>query len=184
MDVQSLTVWVTDNLDNLRLPPAADLAVETITQVETASHKLPSPTLITNAVSPEVLFVEWRERVYGVSDEAVGGVRVHTQQEGDEQMMGVPERLERLLSDPVVSGRIDEQHAEQHDVSSDTTGLSVMDFKRDFRSNLCYFDVVEATPISGRSQSKLDIYLLDVMSCGVTDGEDEHGVSNLSVEPH
>jgi hypothetical protein len=139
---------MTDDLDNLGLTPAADLTVETVKEVETATEELPSPTLITNAVSPEVLLVEWRPCGNGVSDEAAGCVCVHAEQEGNEQVVSVPESLERLLSDPVVGSGVDQEHAKQHDVSSNTTGFRVVNLKGNLRSDLYNFDVKEAVAVS------------------------------------
>jgi len=106
-----LTVWVTDDPDDLSLPSAADFAVQAVHQVQATSKKLPSPALITDAMSPEVFFVERRVSRDGVANEAAGRMRVHAEQERNEQVVGVPESLERLLSDPVVGGGVDQQHA-------------------------------------------------------------------------
>jgi len=43
-----------------------------------------------------------------------------------------------------VGGGVDEQHAEQHDVSGDTSRLRVVDLKGKFRADLGHLDVVEA----------------------------------------
>lgn len=99
------------NLNNLCLTSAADLTVQAVAEVETATDKLPSPSLVPDAVSPEVLLVEWRPRRSSVTDETAGSMCVHAEQERNEEVMRVPERLERLLSDAVVGSRVDEQHA-------------------------------------------------------------------------
>lgn len=83
-----------DNLDDLGFTPASDLTVQTIGKVQTTSYKFPSPALVTNAVSPEALLVEWRKWLSSVSDEAASCVGVHAEQERNEQMMGVPKSLE------------------------------------------------------------------------------------------
>lgn len=102
-----LTVWVANNLDDLGLASATNLTVEAIEEVKTTSHKLPSPSLVTNAVGPEVVVVEWRESWSGITDEAAGRMGVHAEQERDKQMMRVPEGLERLLANPVVRRGVD-----------------------------------------------------------------------------
>lgn len=107
-----LTIWMTHDLDNLRLPPAPNLTVQTVKQVKTSSYKFPSPTFVANAVVPEVCSRKRRVSWDGITDEAVGSVRVHAEKERNEQMMSVPESLEGLLSDPVMRGRIDEKHTE------------------------------------------------------------------------
>lgn len=63
-------------------------------------------------------------------------------------MMGVPESLERLLSDPVVGSSIDQEHAQQHDVSRDSACFSVVNLKRDLRSHLNSLNVEEAANVS------------------------------------
>lgn len=98
--------------------------------------------------------------------------------------MRVPESLERLLSDSVVGRGVDEKHAEQHDVSSDTAGFCVVDLKSNLRSDLALLDVVEATTVSIDSNRIRRCGLLDIMGCGMSDGEDKHGIGDLSVEPH
>ena len=100
-----------DDLDDLSLPSASDLSVKTIKQVQTTSEKLPSPSFVSNAVGPEVGVVEWREWCRGVTHETASRVGVHAEKEGDEQVVSVPESLERLLTDPVMGRGVDEKHA-------------------------------------------------------------------------
>ena len=102
---------MSDNLDDLGLPARADFTVQAIHEVKTTAEQFPSPSLVSNAVGPEVLSGKWRKWSSSVTDEAASGVGVHAEQKGDEQVVSVPESLERLLSDPVVSGGVDQQHA-------------------------------------------------------------------------
>ncbi len=60
--------------------------------------------------------------------------------------MRIPESFEGLLPNTVVSSRVHQQHAEEHDMSGNTTGLSVVDLDRCRRPDLCFFHVVEAAP--------------------------------------
>jgi hypothetical protein len=60
-----------------------------------------------------------------------------------------------------------EQHAEEHDVACDTTGLSIVNLKSRNGSNLSNFDVVE----------------VDIMSTCVKTGEEKHGVGELTMHP-
>jgi hypothetical protein len=85
---------VTNDLDNLGLAPAANFTVETVEQVKTTTKELPSPSLVTNAVRPEVIVVEWREGRGSVTDKAARGVGIHTEQEGDKKVVSIPESLE------------------------------------------------------------------------------------------
>lgn len=99
-------------------------------------------------MSPEVVVVQGRPSRSGIADEAAGSVRVHAEQEWDEEVVSVPERLERLLTDPVMGGRIDHQHAEQHDVTSDSTSFSVVNLESDLWADLNALDVEEADAVS------------------------------------
>jgi len=68
---------------------------------------------------------------------------IHAQQEWDEKVVRVPKRLKRLLSYPVVSGRVHQEHAEKHDMSSNSARLRVMNLYRSFWADLGLFDVEE-----------------------------------------
>lgn len=142
------TIRMTDNLHNFCLSAAADLTVQTIHQVQTTSKEFPSPTFVANAVVPEVGTSKRRMSGSGVTDEAAGGMRVHPQQERNEEVVSVPESLERLLPDPVVCCGVHEQHAEQHDMASDATSLGVVDLKSNLRSNLTLLYIEEAERVS------------------------------------
>lgn len=85
---------------------------------------------------PEWLPGEWRIRLCRISDEASGRVGIQCQKKRYKQVMSVPERLVRLLTDFLVRSRVYEKHTEKHDVSGDATCLLVMDLDRGFRSDL------------------------------------------------
>jgi hypothetical protein len=104
-------------------------------------------------VIPVLLASKWREGIRSITNEAAGGVGVETQQERDEQMVRVPESLERLLSNAVVSGCVHQQHAEKHNVTSHTTSLSVVDLYGSVGSNLRLLDVEKTGEISSNSFS-------------------------------
>lgn len=59
-------------------------------------------------------------------------------------MVSVPERFEGLLANAIVGGRVHHEHAEEHDMARDATGLCVVDLDRRHRSNLRLLDVEEA----------------------------------------
>lgn len=67
----------------------------------------------------------------------------------------------------MVSGGVHQQHAEQHDVSSDATSLGVVYLYRGFRPNLALLNIEE----------------VDIMCTDMADGEDQHCIGDLSVEP-
>jgi len=137
-------VGVADDFDDLGRAPRVDFAVEALEQVDATAPELPPPALVADAVVPEVGAGEGGVGVGAVADEAVGGVGVEAKQEGDEEVVRVPERLERLLPDFGVRGGVHQKHAEEHDVPCDAAGLSVVDPDGSVRSDLGPFDIEEA----------------------------------------
>lgn len=156
-------VRVANDFDDFGRAPASNLAVQAIEEVQAASNKLPSPALVTNAVRPEVVLVERREGGRRVSDETARCMCIHTEQEWDEKMVRVPESLERLLSNPVMSGGVDQKHAKKHDMSSYSTCLGVVDLKSDLWSHLYSFNVKETRSVLVSEEGILLMDLLDVM---------------------
>lgn len=55
--------------------------------------------------------------------------------------MCVPKRLERLLSDAMMSRGVHHQHAEEHYMPRYTTGLGIVNLDSCLRSNLCLLNV-------------------------------------------
>ena len=100
-------------------------------------------------------------------------------------MVRVPESLKRLLSYSMMSSRVHKQHTEQHHVPGDASSLGIVDLKSNLWPNLALFYIVEAMRVSSQT-SLIQPFrnLLDVMSRSVNDGEHQHGISHLSVEPH
>jgi hypothetical protein len=92
---------------------------------------------------------------------------VHAKQERNEQVMCVPKGFKGLLTDPVVGSGIDQKHTEKHNVSSDTTGLSVMNLQRNLRSYLCSLNVEEVNVMCGSMKNR----------------KEKHGIGDLSMEP-
>lgn len=137
-------IGVADDFDDLSRTPRVDLAVEALEQVDAAAPELPAPALVADAVVPEVGAVERGVGMGAVADEALGGVGVEADEEGDEEVMGVPEGLEGLLPDFGMRGGVHHQHAEEHDVPCDATSLSVVDADGSVRSDLSPFDIEEA----------------------------------------
>lgn len=116
---------------------------------------------------PEGFAGKRRKGILGISNETVGCVSVHSQQEWDEEVMCVPERLERLLAYAVMCRGVHEEHTQQHDMASDATRLRIVDLHGGFRPNLVPLDVEE----------------VDVMCTDVKNGEKQERVSALAVEP-
>jgi len=135
---------VSDDTGDLGLADGTDFTVKTLAQVEGAGPKLPSPTEVTNAVLPVLVSGEGREALGGVAHKAADRVGIEGQEEGDEEVVGIPKRLEGLLPDAVVRGGVHQEHAQKHDMAGDATGLSVVNLNSGNRANLRLFNVVEA----------------------------------------
>src|SRR5437660_1697174 len=85
------------------------------------------PALVADTMGPEIITGEGGEGLWRISHEAAGGMSVEGEEEDESQVVGVPESLEALVANLVVRGGVHQQHAEEHDVASDTTGFGVMD---------------------------------------------------------
>jgi hypothetical protein len=53
-----------------------------------------------------------------------------------------------LLTNLVVSGRVHEKHAKEHDVACDASSFCIMNLESGDLSNLCSLDIEEATWVS------------------------------------
>jgi N-acyl-D-aspartate/D-glutamate deacylase len=80
-------------------------------------------------------------------------VRIKAKQEGDEQMMRVPESLKRLLADHTMCSGIHQEHTQKHDMASDSTGFSVVDLNCRNRTKLIFLDIEEAVTKSAGNLS-------------------------------
>jgi hypothetical protein len=136
---------MTNDTDNLGFSAGPDLTIDSLDKVETTSPKLPSPSLISNAMPPEVGLIEWREGHSGVTHEATSGVSVETEHKRNEEVVSVPESFEGLLANFSVGSCIHQKHAQKHNVSSNSTSLGVMNLNGSDRSNLHSLNVEEAT---------------------------------------
>ena len=104
-------VGVADHFGDPGFAASADLAVDALDEVEAAAEEFPAPAFVADAVGPEHLAREGGVGGGGVADEAACGVSVHAEEEGDEEVVGIPECLVRLLADFVVGGGVHEEHA-------------------------------------------------------------------------
>lgn len=136
-------VRVAHHARDLGFADGADFAVQALQKVEAARPELPAPAEVADAVLPVLLAGEGREAVGGVAHEAADGVGVQGQEEGDEEVVGVPEGFEGLLADAVVGGRVHQEHAEEHHMAGDTAGLGVVNLDCRYGANLGLLDVEE-----------------------------------------
>lgn len=84
-------------------------------------------------------------------------MRVHGEEEWDEQVMRVPKCLIALLPNLCMSRRVHEQHAQQHDMPSNATSLRIVNLHGRFRSD----------------HRALDIEEVDVVRSGVHNGPEK-----------
>lgn len=168
LDFNSI-VWMSDNLGDLGLPTSSDHAIDTFDEVDDTRSQGESPRLITDAVVPEGLASEWRNWLFGVgiSHETPSRVSVQSKEEDEGQMMSVPEDFERLVTDFVVGGGVHQEHAQQHNMTSDTTGVRVVNLQSGERPGLKFLDIEE----------------VDIVSGGMDNAEEEQAVCTLSMEP-
>jgi len=82
-------------------------------------------------------------------------------------MMHVPKRLVTLLPDLVVCSGVHEEHAEEHDMSCNASGLLVVDLHRGLSAELVAFHVEE----------------VDVVAACMNNRPKEQAVSDLPMEP-
>ncbi len=73
---------------------------------------------------------------------------VQSEHEWNEQMMGVPERLERLLANLMVRSGVHEKHAKEHDMACDASNFCVMNLDSGDLSDLRSLNVEEAAVVS------------------------------------
>ncbi len=137
-------VRVPDHLGDLGRAARRDGPVDALRQVEPAGDQLPPPAFVSDAVGPEGIPGERRERLGGVPDEAARRVGVEPEEEGDEQVMSVPERFVGLLPDLRMRGGEHQQHAEEHHMPGDAPGVGVVDLHGRRRPELISFHIEEA----------------------------------------
>jgi hypothetical protein len=101
-----------DDTSDLGLAHGADLAVQPLDEVEAARPEFPSPAQVSNTVLPVLVTGKWRVALGRVADEAADCVGVQGEEERNEQVVDVPERLEGLLPDAVVRSRVHQKHAQ------------------------------------------------------------------------
>ena len=73
----------------------------------------------------------------GVTDETTSRVRVEADHEEERQMMCVPECLEALMTNLVMGCGVHEQHDDEHEVTGDSSWLSIMDVCGCYFTDLC-----------------------------------------------
>jgi hypothetical protein len=85
-------------------------------------------------------------------------VCVDTDHEEEREVMCIPEGLEALVANFMVGGGVHEEHDKEHEMTSDTTWLFVVDILCTLLSDL----------------SSLDVNKVDIMSSSVDHGPEGH----------
>jgi hypothetical protein len=122
------TTRMHQNLGEPGRAASADLSVDAFSEVDDTGPDGEPPALVAETViggiEGEDLAVRWFS---GVTHETSSGVSVEANHEEERKVVRVPERLKALVANFVVSSRVHEDHEEQHEVSSDTTSLGIVD---------------------------------------------------------
>ena len=97
---------------------------------------------------------------------------VQRKEEGHKQMMRIPECLERLLPDLLMSRRVHEHHAQEHHMASDAPCLFVMYLDGSLAADLRPFHIEEAFEQVSFYFGTFSPWtrLLDIMSTRVDNG--------------
>jgi len=133
--------------------------VYTFTKVDDTWPDNEPPAEVTDAVACIVEREGWLEvRLNTIADEAPSGVCVDADHEEEREVMCIPESLEALVANLMVGGGVHEDHDKEHEMTSDTTWLFVVDILCTLLSDL----------------SSLDVNKVDVMSSSVDHGPEGH----------
>lgn len=118
--------------------PRSDFPPYPLTKIENSGPDDEPPAEVSKAVLGRVERESWDViGVHGVSDETAGGVGVKSDHKEECEMVGVPEGLEALTANLVVGSRVHDEHDKQHEVTSDTASLFVVDVLRGNLTDLC-----------------------------------------------
>ena len=101
-------------------------------------------------VEREGFNVIWISRV---TNEASGSVRVDTNEEKECKMMRVPESFEALVADLLVGSSVDQNHDEQHEMASNTTGLVIVYVLGGFRADLYFYSKISNDTLWGNAET-------------------------------
>ena len=126
-----------ENFGKTSCAPRPDLAPDAFTKVQNAWPNSETPALVSETVFCPIE----REggdilRVGSVAHEASCSVGIEPDHKEKREVMRVPERLEALCTDLVMSGGVHEDHDKQHEVACDAASLLVVDVESVLRTNL------------------------------------------------
>jgi hypothetical protein len=148
------TLRMHDDLGDLGISSTVDHSPQTFQKVKASAPESESPTFVTDAMIPKKRPGKRAIGLGCISDKTSRSMRIKGEEEHKCEMMCIPEGFEGLLADWCMSSRVHEQHAQQHDVSSDPTGFRIMNLYGRNRSRTHSFDVLRLALIVGRNHTK------------------------------
>jgi hypothetical protein len=131
-----------DDFGNLSISSAVDDSPDPFQKVYATTPKSQSPSLIPNAMIPEIGAVKGTIRLCGVADKASRRMSIQRQNKNEGEMMSIPKRFECLLSQWCMRCSVHQEHAEQHDMSGNSTCLGIMYLESRYWSRTDRFDVL------------------------------------------
>ena len=126
-----------EDLRQASCTPGTNLTPNPLSKVDNAGPDGEPPTQVPETVLRRV--EGERRDVVGISrvaDEASGGMGIQTNHEEEREVVRIPEGLETLVANLVVGRGVHEDHDQQHEVTSDTASLRVMDVKGSLGADL------------------------------------------------
>jgi hypothetical protein len=119
---------VNENLGKFGFFPRADFPPHALSNVEDTRPDDESPALVSKAmlrgIERERAGIIWVDTITNETTRCVG---VKSNHEKESQVVGVPESLEALVADLMVSSGVHEEHGKKHEVTCDSTRLTVVD---------------------------------------------------------
>lgn len=179
------TRGVNEDLVEFGSPASTDFTPDSFAEVEDTGPDDSTPREVTNANIGVVKGKGVRERgECGSTDKASGGVGVETDHEEKGEMMRVPECLEALLADLLMCGTVHDDHDEEHEMTSDSSGLLVVNVEGVSGTDLCSRLEREYERCKEALTTTFDIDKVDIMSSGMNHSPKRHGISDLTMEPN
>ena len=125
-------------------------------------------------------------RISRITNKASSRMRIETDHKEKCKVVRVPKCFKALVANLVVGSSVHKDHDEQHEVTSDTTSLRVVDVEGYLLTNF-YNDRLldhQSSRLWLRLTRALDIDEVDIVSSGVHHRPESHLVRNLPVEPN
>lgn len=135
----------------LCFPPRPHLSPYSLPEIQYPGPDRKPPALVPQAmirtIEREICLKVWGRRV---PYETACGMRVERDHEEERQVMRVPKRLKALGADFMMGSAVHDEHKEDHEMSSYSSRLGVVNLQCQLRSELALFDVYEVYVVGGR----------------------------------